>query len=73
MIVEYVKPHPSRGINQKIKSMKSVMFVGALLLMSFGCNKELIEPEAEMESLETPESIEDHILRCEYGEDCMFL
>lgn len=49
------------------------MFVGALLLMSFGCNKEVIEPEAEMESLETPESIEDHILRCEYGEDCMFL
>jgi hypothetical protein len=70
MIVEYVKPPPSRGINQKIKS---IMFVGALLLMSFGCNKEVIEPEAEMESLETPESIEDHILRCEYGEDCMFL
>ena len=53
--------------------MKSLIFVGALLLMSFGCSKENIQPEESMDSLETPESIEDHIQRCEYGEDCMFL
>ncbi len=49
------------------------MFVGALLLMSFGCSKESMQPQEEMEVLETPESIENHIKRCEYGEDCMFL
>lgn len=51
-----------------------LMFVGALLMLSIGCSKETMKPEEQpMEALETPESIEQHILRCEYGDDCMYI
>lgn len=53
--------------------MKKVFFVGALLFLSVGCSKQDIKAEETMESLETPEDIENHILRCEFGEDCMFI
>ena len=53
--------------------MKELMFVGAMLLVSVSCSKENIQQKETMEALETPESIEDHIKRCEFGEECMFL